>query len=51
MYDSFAVVELRIDLKSIVAAEGTDHHTRVPVVLTLKLYVELGGSMGVGTPF
>jgi len=44
VYDSaaFAVVELRIDLKSIAAAEGTDRHTRVPLVRTLKLYVELG---------
>ena len=44
MFDSaaFAVVELRIDLKSIAAAEGTYHHTRVPLVRTLKLYVELG---------
>ena len=46
MYDSaaFAVVELRIDLKSIAATEGTDRHTRVPLVRTLKLYVELGGA-------
>ena len=44
MFDSaaFGVVELRIDLKSITATEGADRHTRVPLVRTLKLYVELG---------